>query len=542
MALDERTDLRSEDLHGMTKAAFVPPVRRLSRMFKINIALLAAILVFAAVFLILAFKAKHSDKIYPNVYTLGINVGGMTREEAAKAIADSGFDKYAGKSINVRFEGYEDAGFTISSDELGITLDPANYTLAPYEYGRGGNFFENAAIYIKCMFAKTEIAADTSVRFGPAAFMLKIKNATAKVERAPVRPVLTTEGNAVTVTKGVSGVTCDVSAITEQVIESFKSLRFNDVVYAPIIVPPEEASFDHAFELIHRDAQNSVYSAELGDFTEEKSGVSFDLEAANAALRKAAEGESVTVSLFYTQPAVKKSDLEGLLFRDTLAESVTPLTAIPDRTNNVTIGASCVNEVIVQPGEVFSFNSYVGPYTMAAGYKPAAAYSNGEVVQELGGGVCQIASAIYYCSLYSNLEIVYRTCHLYVPSYIEYGLDATVSYDALDYKFRNNTDFPIKIYARVENDTLYVSFKGTNISGNYVDMEVNIVKEIPYDTVYVTDEGLSEGETYYVTYGFTGYEVDTYRLVYDKEGTLILRSFEDVSVYSTRDEVIAKAP
>jgi hypothetical protein len=89
---------------------------------------------------------------------------------------------------------------------------------------------------------------------------------------------------------------------------------------------------------------------------------------------------------------------------------------------------------------------------------------------------------------------------------------------------------------------LYVRFVGTNISGNYVDTEINIVKEIPYDTVYVIDEGLSPGETYYVTYGFTGYQVDTYRLVYDKEGTLILRSFEDESIYSKRDEVIAKAP
>jgi len=542
MGLDEKADLRSEDLHDMAKAASTPPVRPLSRMLIVNIVLLGIVTIIAAVFLILAFKAKHSDKIYPNVYTLGVNVGGMTREDAAEAIAASGFDKYADKSINVHFEGYEIADFTLSSDELGLTLDPMNYTLAPYEYGRGGGFFKNAATYIKCIFVKTEIPADTSVQFGPAAFLLKIKKATAIIERASVNPVLTTEGSTVTVTKGVSGISCDAEAIAEQVIESFRSLSFKDVVYTPVVIAPEEASFDRAFELIHKDAQNSVYSSELGDFTDEKAGVSFDLDAANAALREAGEGESVTVSLFYIEPAVKKSDLEGLLFRDTLAESVTPLTAIPDRTNNVTIGAACVNEVVVQPGEVFSFNSYVGPYTERAGYKTAAAYSEGEVVQELGGGVCQIASAIYYCSLYSNLEIVYRTCHLYIPSYIEYGLDATVSYDALDYKFRNNTDYPIKILAHVEEDKLHVSFVGTNISGNYVDMEVNIVKEIPYDTVYVTDESLAPGETYYVNYGFTGYEVDTYRLVYDKEGTLILRSFEDVSVYSTRDEVIAKAP
>jgi len=415
------------------------------------------------------------------------------------------------------------------------------FTKAPYEYGRGGNLITNALTYLKCLFVKTEIPADAGVSFGPGSYMLKIKNAAAKIERPAQKPVLTTEGNAVTVTKGVSGISCDVSEIAERVIESFRSMSFNDIVYTPEVIPPEEASFNRAYELIHRDPLNSVYSPELGDFTEEIRGLTFDLDAANAALAAAGEGESVTVYLYELEPGVKKEDLAGLLFRDTLAYSITPLTPIPDRTNNITIAASLINGVVVEPGEVFSFNSYVGPYTEAAGYKPAAAYSNGEVVQELGGGVCQVASALYYCSIYSNLEIVSRTCHLYVPSYIEYGLDATVS-DTLDYKFKNNTDYPIKILASVEGDELHVSFIGTNTSGNYVDTEINIIKEIPYETVYLTDEGLSEGESYYVTYGFTGYQVDVYRLVYNKEGTLILRSFENESVYSSRDEVIAVAP
>jgi len=543
MALDERRyDLRSEDVHDLPKAAFTPPIKRLPRLIKINIAVLASVLVLLAAFLIFAFRLRESDKIYPNIYTLGVKVGGLTREEAAKAIAESGFDRYAGKSIKVRFEGINNSEFTITAEDLGITLDPMKYTQAPYEYGRNGNLISNAITYIKCLFVKTEIEADTSVRFGPGPYMLKINNAAAKIERPPQKPVLTTEGRAVTITKGISGLSCDVSQIAEQVIESFRSMSFTDVVYTPAVIPPEEASFDKAYELFHRDAQDSVYSPELGDFTEEVRGVTFDLEAANRALARAGEGESVTVYLYEIEPKVKKADLEGLLYRDELAKSITPLAAIPDRTNNIEIAASLINGVTVQPGEVFSFNSYVGPYTEEAGYKLASAYSNGEVVQELGGGVCQVASALYYCSIYSNLEIVYRTCHLYAPSYIEYGLDATVSYDTLDYRFKNNTGYPIKILASVEGDKLHVSFIGTNLSGNYVDTEINVIREIPYDTVYVTDESLSEGESYYVTYGLTGYQVDVYRLVYDKDGNLLLRSFENESLYSSRDEVIAVAP
>ena len=139
MALDERYDLRSEDLHKVRNSAFTPPMKRLPRILKINIAALAAVLVIVAAFLIIAFNVKKSDKIYPNIYTLGVRVGGLTREEAAKAIAESGFDKYAGKSIKVHFEGFDNADFAITSEELGITIDPMSFTKAPYEYGRGGS-------------------------------------------------------------------------------------------------------------------------------------------------------------------------------------------------------------------------------------------------------------------------------------------------------------------------------------------------------------------------------------------------------------------
>lgn len=96
------------------------------------------------------------------------------------------------------------------------------------------------------------------------------------------------------------------------------------------------------------------------------------------------------------------------------------------------------------PGETFSYNQVVGQRTKAAGFKEAPAYLNGKVVQEYGGGICQVSSTLYNAVLYANLEITERTNHGFKPSYVKPGLDATVSWGGPDFKFTNNRNYPIK--------------------------------------------------------------------------------------------------
>ena len=101
------------------------------------------------------------------------------------------------------------------------------------------------------------------------------------------------------------------------------------------------------------------------------------------------------------------------------------------------------------PGETFSYNKVVGARTIAAGYKEAPIYVSGEVVDGLGGGICQITSTLYNAVVYANLDVVERTNHQFVPSYVGASRDATVVYGSLDFKFKNNRNYPIKINCSV---------------------------------------------------------------------------------------------
>ncbi len=118
-----------------------------------------------------------------------------------------------------------------------------------------------------------------------------------------------------------------------------------------------------------------------------------------------------------------------------------------NRRTNIRLAAAAVDGTILMPGETFSYNKIVGERTAAKGYKPATVYGAAWTKQELGGGICQLASALYYCTLYSNLEVVYRTNHRFAVTYVPHGLDATVAWGSIDYKFKNSTDYPIRISA-----------------------------------------------------------------------------------------------
>lgn len=100
-----------------------------------------------------------------------------------------------------------------------------------------------------------------------------------------------------------------------------------------------------------------------------------------------------------------------------------------------------IDGLVIAPGEQFSYNDALGERTAERGYKAAGAYSNGQVVQEIGGGICQVSSSLYYAALLANLQIDVRVCHYFPVAYLPPGLDATVSWGGPEFKFTNNRDW-----------------------------------------------------------------------------------------------------
>ena len=137
---------------------------------------------------------------------------------------------------------------------------------------------------------------------------------------------------------------------------------------------------------------------------------------------------------------------------------------------------------MLAPGQVFSFNDTVGPRTVANGFYTAKEYVNGETVDGIGGGTCQVSSTLYNAVLYSDLSIVSRTNHMFPVGYCPNGQDATVADSGVDFKFMNSMDYPIKISAVTSGATITVSIIGTQRDVPRTVKIVNTSKAVGADT------------------------------------------------------------
>lgn len=132
------------------------------------------------------------------------------------------------------------------------------------------------------------------------------------------------------------------------------------------------------------------------------------------------------------------------------------------RSQNVILSCQAINGLIIEPGEVFSFNASTGPRTQERGYEIAPIFVGKKVVPGRGGGVCQTSSTLYNCVLEAGLEVVERYPHSLPVAYVASGRDATVSWGGADLKFRNNQEVPIKILAGVWDKYVLCAIAGVN--------------------------------------------------------------------------------
>ena len=345
----------------------------------------------------------------------------------------------------------------------------------------------------------------------------------------------------VVVTPGTDGQKVDTDALLEAV-ESALAQGAEELAVEPEAVSGAELSGQALSELIHIEPAPPGVD-ENGKLTPAVIGRSVNAQEAQELLDAAEPGQPVTIPLEYTPPGT--SEDESMYYKDLLASVTTNMDGVANRSFNVNRAAQSCNGKVIQPGEVFSYIGTIGSPSAANGYKTSTGYQNGETVPMDGGGVCQVSSSLYYCAVYSNLEIVRRACHAFSTGYIPNGLDATIYYPSLDFKFRNNTGFPIKIVAYTEGGAwgkLTVQFYGSNPDNIKVETQRYTLGSTGWTTVYQPDETIPQGTTKVKTTPYTGYSVDVYRCVYDASGNLLSRTFENHSTYAKRDKVILYNP
>ncbi len=356
------------------------------------------------------------------------------------------------------------------------------------------------------------------------------------------------EVDAIQINLGTMGRSLDTEKLFGEIVAAYMAGNFN-LQYVLDETFPEPCDLDGLFAEFNCEAPvNAFCDEDTYEITDGQNGFGFEMKEAYLAFSEALPGESVTLALTELVPMHTRETLEAQIFCDVLGYCESRYVWNPNRTTNLKLAAQAIDGYVLKPGETFSFNDTLGQRTAAKGYKEAGVYVGGRTEQQLGGGICQVASTLFYCSLYANLEVVERFEHKYLPDYIPYGMDATIYWGSLDYKFRNNTAFPIRIDCRVEDGKVYTTFVGTNTKDYTIEMKYVITSWTDYQevTVDITPD-MPEYETRYkdfktgdvIQIGYAAAKVTTYMYKYDLDGNLISKEAVFWSDYARRDREIA---
>ena len=498
-------------------------------------AVIAAVLV--AAYLALCAYAGSLDTFYPNRHINGIDVGGLTVSEAQSALETR---LPAQTIILVNEERQLQTTLTVA--ELGYTAESfAGDAQFWMDAERDTPFLRRGWAYLATLSGHWPGGAHWP-DMDEAVLTKTVARLTEVLTEPPADTSGELDGQTLRITKAHDGYAPESLRPLLSDIASYSQSGYTIPVTLETL-PAQDLTAQQLHDRLHGEMKNASYDAASGSIVPEQFGADFDVAAAQAALDGAAPGETVSVPAVIEEPEVTASDLKMLLFQDVLGEARTHVSGSAGRIGNVKLSAKLINGIVLNSGDTFSYNDSVGKRTEARGFKPAPAYVKGETVDEVGGGICQTSSTLYLACLLSNMEITERYAHRYVPAYIDWGMDATVSWGGPDYKFTNNTLYPVKIVTEYSKGYLTIKLLGTNIDGIRVKMTNEVLSKTPWETVYQEDSTMAPGSPDVVKVTpYTGYKVKTYQTIYDKNGSVIDSHFEAASDYKVRNKVVLQAP
>lgn len=516
----------------------------------------AAVLIIGIILVFILGSKSNSDpygnRILNNVTVAGINVGGMTRSEAVQAVKRATQDTFTKMDMVIQLP--EDA-LSLSPDKTEAKLDVQSAVDAAFAYGRTGSQDQQQKEYQASLTGNHTIGLLPFLTLNKEYIQTSLNTFAEKYAGLFTQSGYTLEGQqpnleadqydpsapgqTLVLTIGTPGLGLDLNDLYNRVLDAY-SLNVFLVKMDSVSVSsePEPLDLDAIYEETYVAPVDATVDQETYESIPGSYGYAFDLESAKQLLAGSQYGDILRIPMEYIEPEI----LENAYFMDELGSCQTPHTSNENRNTNLRLACQALNGLILQPGETLSYNQALGERTSEKGYKPAPAYSGHELVDTVGGGICQVSSTLYWCAMLSDLEIVDRVNHGYPATYMEKGLDATVSWNGPDFKFKNNTDFPIKILAEVSDGYVKMKIMGTDQRDYYIKMESVVTgataPKITYEE-HGPDDGYLDGQV--LEEGKTGYYVKTYRCKYDKQtDKLISRDYETLSSYLTKNKVIVK--
>lgn len=507
---------------------------KIKKVIKIFIILFFILLFFSVIF---ALINSANDKILSRVFIEKIEVSNNSLEEATTKINDL-INKIKNKEIKLIYNDYQTS---LILNELEPEYNVNDAITKAYNIGRGGNIFiNNYNILFTKIFSKN---INIDKNYNKEKLVEKINEINSSLPDALQESKYYIEDNNLIITKGKAGNIVDEEKFLNLIEEQLFNLNLEkDTIEIPVInKEPQNIDIEKIHDEIYKEAQDAYITQNPTVVHSEVNGVDFAIS--NEEIQKILQEdkEEYIIPLNITLPSKTVNDLGEDAFPDVLGTYTTLYDASNEnRDNNVNLASEKINGTIIYPGETFSYNQIVGKRTIEAGYKEAGAYAGGKVVQEIGGGICQVSSTLYNAVLYANLEVVERYNHYFETSYVDPGRDATVSWGSLDFQFKNNRDYAIKIEAKARNGVCEITIKGIKQDNDYeVVIQPQVTSIIKKTERYENDSSLEEGVTEVEQEGHDGCTSETYKIL-KQNGAIISDEIISQDYYHALEKIIKK--
>ena len=478
-----------------------------------------------------------ADTILKGVSMNGVDLGEMTEKQAAVKLKEQYEKDYANRVLTMKALDQEYKIPMYSS----LSFNEADAAKKAFSYGHD-TFMLRGLQMLKALSIGEKMHFYPAITNQPA-LDAELSQSGLSTLNTTVQTSYELKEDELQIAMGKTGYSVDLKGLNTAIGEAVGKDDYETVIEAPLIqgtVVPLD--IDAVYAAIHKVKREATLEVNDKDYKIVKSitGIDFDKESAKQAVEAAAEGDLLHIEIVKDEPVISTKELKKHLFEEALGTCTTYVSGSSARVSNVRLAAKTINGLILLPGEEFSYNGSVGQRTAERGYQKAPAYSDGKSVMELGGGVCQVSSTLYKSVVLANLEILEHHNHTYESAYIGLGMDATVSWDGPDFRFKNNSTYPVKIVANYDDGALTCKIRGAKLDDHKVQFVAEILKTIPYSTKYKKDKTLAKGKTKVVESGHNGYVVQTYRIIVDSSGKQVSKEKEDKCNYTKKDAVALK--
>ena len=506
--------------------------KKIKKITIYSIVLTVALLILSTIFALLNLS---NPRIIKNVYINNIPVENLLVTEAEGKLNKIYQDDYD-KDITLKLNDFE---YKIRPKQIEFKPEIEKTVKDAYNFGRNKNIFKNNYDILGQYFKLKKIPMTSN--FNKELYDGVLKDLISKIPGQVKQPSYNIEEKTLFVYPGEEGLVLDNEKVKKKIIERFEGKTEENVIEIPVSkVEPNKIDIEQIYNEVKKDPVDASYNKETKEVTIEENGIDFDISLDEAKKIFLENKSEYKIPLKIIKPKITLNDLDLPIFDNTISTYSTTYNAgLTGRTKNLKLAASKINGLILKPGETFSYNRVVGKRTIAAGYQNAAIFSGGKVVDDVGGGICQISSTLYGAVLNANLQVIERTNHGMQTSYSKPGIDATVYYGSLDFKFKNNRNVPIKLYASVSGGKVVVSIKGENPEGEKANITTEILRVIPRKLIVKEDPNMEIGKEVVQQGGADGKEVRTYKQIV-KNGSSKGRTIVSTDIYNPSDRIVVK--